>query len=66
MPPAAAIWEGGGAALAGDARQRRATSFPYGRRRRHTDQRNGEYGDEAMHWIDEWLSVSPLERLEIV
>jgi len=34
LPPAAAMREGGGAALAGDARQRRTTSFPHGRRRR--------------------------------
>ena len=41
MPPAAAMREGGGAALAGVARQRRTTSFPHGRRRRHTNQING-------------------------
>jgi len=53
MPPAAAMREGGGAALAGNARQRRTTSFPHGRRRRHTNQRNGEDGCEAMHWLYE-------------
>jgi len=46
--------------LAGAARQRRTTSFiawpPQAAYRRawwHTDQRNDEYGYEAMHWIDE-------------
>ncbi|HXR65587.1 MAG TPA: histidine kinase [Ktedonobacteraceae bacterium] len=41
----------------GVARQRRTTSFPHRRRRRHTNQRNGEYGCEAMHWLYEWMSV---------
>jgi hypothetical protein len=36
--------------------QRRASSLSNGRRRRQTDQRKGEDGDEAMHLIDEWMS----------
>jgi hypothetical protein len=33
----------------GDPPHRHTTSLQHCRRRRHTDQRNGEYGDETMH-----------------
>jgi len=41
------------AATPANARQRRTTSFQLRRRRRLTNQRNGEYGCEAMHWLYE-------------
>jgi hypothetical protein len=52
--------------LAGDACQRRTSSLSNGRRRRHNDQRNGAYGDEAMHWMYEWLSVFQLDKSMIL